>query len=80
MRRTLVVLVVLALALLLLAPAAMAAPGKAIQDACGAPFGQLIVLFRTDELGGVPGAAHPNYAGGANAFANPAVLAAHGCG
>lgn len=55
--------------------AAFAAPGSDIQSACGAPFGALISGAKSSGS-----AAHSNYAGGANAFSNPAILAAHGCG
>jgi len=62
-------------AVLLAVPtAAGAAPGQDIQAACGANFGQLISGAKS---GGT--SAHSNYAGGANAFNNPAILAAHGC-
>jgi hypothetical protein len=56
------------------AGAASAAPGADIRSACGASFGQLIGPARS---GGT--AVHMNYAGGAATFADPAVLAAHGC-
>jgi len=59
---------------LALPTAAGAAPGQDIEAACGANFGQLISAAKS---GGT--AAHSNYAGGANAFSNPAILAAHGC-
>jgi hypothetical protein len=59
---------------LALPSAAGAAPGQDIQAACGASFGQLISASKSSGT-----AAHANYAGGANAFSNPAILAAHGC-
>ena len=55
--------------------AAFAAPGSDIQEACGAPFGALIAGGKSSGA-----AAHSNYRGGANAFSDPAILAAHGCG
>jgi hypothetical protein len=55
--------------------AAFAAPGTDIQSACGASFGTLISGAKSSGT-----AVHSNYAGGANAFSNPAILAAHGCG
>jgi hypothetical protein len=65
---------VAATALLALPAVAGAAPGQDIKDACGASFGQLISAAKSSGT-----AAHSNYAGGANAFSNPAILAAHGC-
>lgn len=56
------------------AATASAAPGTAIQGACGATFGQLISGARSSGT-----AVHGNYAGGAAAFSDPAILAAHGC-
>ena len=53
---------------------ASAAPGADIKNACGASFGQLISGARSTGT-----AVHGNYAGGAAAFADPAILAAHGC-
>ena len=53
---------------------ASAAPGADIKNACGASFGQLISSARSTGA-----AVHGNYAGGAAAFADPAILAAHGC-
>ncbi len=50
------------------------APGAAIRSACGASFGQLIGPARSSGT-----AVHGNYAGGAAAFSDPAVLQAHGC-
>ena len=48
------------------------APGQAIKQACGLSFGQLVASAQPDSY-------HSNYAGGAKAFSDPAVLAAHGC-
>jgi hypothetical protein len=53
---------------------ATAAPGADIKNACGASFGHLVSGARSTGT-----AVHGNYAGGAAAFANPAILAAHGC-
>jgi hypothetical protein len=64
-----------AAALLAIPATASAAPGQDIKDACGASFGQLVSAGKSSG-----DAAHQNYAGGANAFSNPAILAAHGCG
>ncbi len=63
-----------ALALVALPATAGAAPGQDIQAACGLTFGQLISGAKSSGT-----SAHSNYAGGANAFSNPAILAAHGC-
>ena len=63
-----------AAALLALPTAAGAAPGQDIKAACRLSFGQLISGATSSGT-----AAHSNYAGGANAFSNPAILAAHGC-
>ena len=60
--------------LLVLPAAAGAAPGQDIKAACGASFGQLVSAGKSSGA-----AAHANYAGGANAFSDPAILAAHGC-
>jgi hypothetical protein len=64
-----------AAALLAIPATASAAPGPDIKDACGASFGQLVSAGKSSG-----DAAHQNYAGGANAFSDPAILAAHGCG
>jgi hypothetical protein len=50
------------------------APGQKIKDACGVSFGQLV-------SGGKKAGTsfHTNYAGGAKAFSDDAILAAHGC-
>jgi hypothetical protein len=50
------------------------APGHDIKAACGASFGQLVSAGKSSGT-----AAHANYAGGANAFSDPAILTAHGC-
>ena len=63
-----------AAALLALPAAAGAAPGQDIQSACNASFGQLISGAKSSGT-----SAHSNYGGGANAFSDPAILAAHGC-
>jgi hypothetical protein len=60
--------------ILVLPTAAGAAPGQDIRAACGASFGQLVSVGKSSGA-----AAHSNYAGGARAFSNPAILAAHGC-
>ena len=66
---------VLAAAAVTIVPAsAGAAPGTDIQNACGAPFGALVASGKSTGT-----AAHSNYAGGAKAFSNPAILAVH-CG
>jgi hypothetical protein len=65
---------VCATALLAVPTAAGAAPGQDIKAACGLNFGQLISGAKSSGA-----AAHANYAGGANAFSDPAILAAHGC-
>ena len=62
-------------ALLALPASAGAAPGQDIKAACGLSFGQLISGAKSSGT-----AAHSNYAGGAHAFSDPAILAAHGCG
>lgn len=50
------------------------APGQKIKSSCGASFGQLV-------SGGKKAgdSFHTNYAGGAKAFSDDAILAAHGC-
>ena len=63
-----------ALTLFALPATAGAAPGQDIQAGCGLTFGQLISGAKSSGT-----SAHSNYAGGANAFSNPAILAAHGC-
>jgi hypothetical protein len=73
MKRALVAVTIVA-ASLGVAGTASAAPGTDIKNACGATFGQLISGAKSTGT-----AVHGNYAGGAAAFADPAILAAHGC-
>ena len=61
-------------AFLVLPAAAGAAPGQDIKAACSLSFGQLISAAKSTGT-----SAHSNYAGGASAFSDPAILAAHGC-
>lgn len=74
MRRIVISAVAAGMLVLGAAGPASAAPGYDIKEACGASFGQLIGPAKSSGS-----AAHMNYAGGAAAFANPAILAAHGC-
>jgi hypothetical protein len=74
MKKRLIVTVASAMLMLGLTGVAQAAPGADIKDACGVSFGALVSSARTAGT-----SAHGNYAGGANAFSNPAILAAHGC-
>lgn len=67
--------VISAAALIAIPATASAAPGQDIKAACGVSFGQLVSAGKSSG-----DAAHQNYAGGANAFSDPAILAAHGCG
>lgn len=61
-----------ALGLFLALPgAAFAAPGKTITEQCGASFGELVSAGKSSGA-----AAHYSYAGGANAFSHPVILAA----
>ena len=69
-----IALVISAAALIAVPATASAAPGQDIKEACGVSFGQLVSAGKSSG-----DAAHYNYAGGANAFSNPAILAAHGC-
>ena len=73
MKRALVAATIVA-ASLGVAGTASAVPGTDIKNACGATFGQLISGAKSTGT-----AVHGNYAGGAAAFADPAILAAHGC-
>jgi hypothetical protein len=73
MKRTLIALMVVAGSLGIMGTAS-AAPGRDIKAACGATFGQLISGAKSTGT-----AVHSNYAGGAAAFADGAILAAHGC-
>ncbi|HEX5938404.1 MAG TPA: hypothetical protein VFZ75_12085 [Actinomycetota bacterium] len=74
MKKRVIVTVASAMLMLGLTGTAQAAPGADIRDACGASFGALVSSARSSGT-----AAHGSYAGGANAFSNPAILAAHGC-
>ena len=73
MKRAIIALAVVATSLGITSTAS-AAPGADIKAACGASFGQLISAAKSTGT-----AVHGNYAGGAAAFADPAILAAHGC-
>lgn len=74
MKKKLVVAISSAVLMLGLAGTAQAAPGRDIKEACGVSFGALVSSAKSSGT-----AAHGNYAGGAAAFADPAILAAHGC-
>jgi hypothetical protein len=74
MMRKRIAVAICSAAILALPVAANAAPGQDIKTACGLSFGQLISAAKSTGT-----AAHSNYAGGANAFSDPAILAAHGC-
>ncbi len=74
MKKRLILMAASAMLMLGLTGAANAAPGADIKDACGASFGALVSSARSSGT-----SAHGSYAGGANAFSNPAILAAHGC-
>ncbi len=50
------------------------APGKKIKSACGVSFGKLVSGGKKSGE-----AFHQNYAGGAKALSDDAILAAHGC-
>ena len=73
MKRTLIALTIVA-ASFATTGTASAAPGRDIKAACGASFGQLISAAKS-----TGSAFHNNYAGGAAAFSDPAILAVHGC-
>jgi hypothetical protein len=73
MKRTIIALTLVAGSLGIMGSAS-AAPGTDINGACGATFGQLISGAKSTGT-----AFRGNYAGGAHAFADPAILAAHGC-
>ena len=73
MKRVIIALAVVATSLGVMGTAS-AAPGADIKAACGAGFGQLISAAKSTGT-----AVHGNYAGGAAAFADPAILVAHGC-
>jgi hypothetical protein len=74
MKKKFIVAISSAVLMLGLAGTAQAAPGTDIKEACGASFGALVSSAKSSGT-----AAHGNYAGGAAAFADPAILAAHGC-
>jgi hypothetical protein len=74
MRKRLAIAAVVAIMTVGVAGTASAAPGRDIRDACGASFGQLVSGARSAGT-----SVHGNYAGGAAAFADPAILVAHGC-
>ena len=74
MKKRLILTIASAVLMLGLTGTAQAAPGADIKAACGASFGALVSSAKSAGT-----SAHGNYAGGANAFANPAILAAHGC-
>jgi hypothetical protein len=74
MKKKFVIAVSSAFLMLGLAGTAQAAPGADIREACGASFGALVSSAKSSGS-----AAHASYAGGAAAFADPAILAAHGC-
>ena len=74
MTKRLIVTAAAAFAMLSVAAPAQAGPGADIKEACGASFGALVSSARSTGT-----AAHVGYAGGAAAFATPAILAAHGC-
>lgn len=74
MKKRLILMTASAMLMLGLTGTAQAAPGADIKAACGASFGALVSSAKSSGT-----SAHWNYAGGANAFANPAILAAHGC-
>lgn len=75
MRRRILALGVAAVLAVSAPSIALAAPGKDIQEACGVSFGQLVAGGKSSG-----DAVHQNYMGGAKAFSNPMILAAHGCG
>jgi hypothetical protein len=74
MRKRLIVTALAVCSIFGTAGIAQAGNGSEIREACGASFGQLVSAARSSGT-----SAHGNYSGGANAFANPAILAAHGC-
>ena len=74
MKKRLIITTASALLMLGLTGTAQAAPGADIKEACGASFGALVSSAKSAGT-----SAHWSYAGGANAFSNPAILAAHGC-
>jgi hypothetical protein len=74
MRKGIAAVAVTASMLLAVPAFAGAAPGQDVKRACGASFGELVSAGKSSSS-----AAHMNYAGGAKAFSDPAILAAHGC-
>ncbi len=74
MKKRMILMTASAMLMLGLTGTAQAAPGADIKEACGASFGALVSSPKPSGT-----SAHWNYAGGANAFSNPAILAAHGC-
>jgi hypothetical protein len=74
MKKRLIVMTASAMLMLGLTGTAYAGPGADIKDACGTSFGALVSSAKSAGT-----SAHGSYAGGANAFSNPAILAAHGC-
>lgn len=74
MKKRLILTTASALLMLGLTGTAQAAPGADIKEACGASFGALVSSAKSAGT-----SAHGNYAGGANAFSDPAILDAHGC-
>ena len=74
MRKRFIVAVSSAVLMLGLAGATQAAPGADIRETCGTSFGALVSSAKSSGS-----AAHASYAGGAAAFADPAILAGHGC-
>ncbi len=71
MRRRIIILAATA-ALMVLPGTAMAGPGKAIKDGCGASYGQLVSTARS--IGHISGGV-----GGAANFIDSGLAAAHGC-
>lgn len=74
MKKRLLVLAATTALTMTLGSAASAAPGADIRQACGTSFGGLVSGAKATGT-----SAHGSYAGGAAAFADPAILAAHGC-
>ena len=74
MKKRLLVLAATTALTMPLGGATSAAPGAEISRACGMSFGGLVSGAKATGA-----STHGNYAGGAAAFAHPAILAAHGC-
>ena len=74
MKKRLILMTATAMLMLGLTGSAQAAPGADIKEACGASFGALVSSAKSSGT-----SAHWKYAGGADAFSDPAILAAHGC-